>query len=370
MRRGTLEIAFAFVFTAAAAGAAVPPASEGNFVIRDFRFSTGETLPELRIRYRTLGAPRRDARGSVVNAVMVLHGTSGTGRQFLSEGFAGVLFGPGQLLDVTRYYVILPDGIGHGGSSKPSDGMRARFPRYTYDDMIAAQYRLLTEGLGVDHLRLLMGTSMGGMHAWMWAEEHPDFADGWVPLAALPAPIAGRNRAWRRMIADAIRTDPEWKGGDYQKQPPGLTRAIQLMVLMLQNPLRWQEAAPTRDEADRYLAEQIRSRLEGADANDLLYAFDASREYDPVPGLGRIARPLLAINFADDLVNPPDLGIFEKTVASVPGASFILVPESKETRGHGTHSLPAVWQAHLKTFLEGPLALPAASPGHASGSIR
>jgi homoserine O-acetyltransferase len=369
MRRTLLGFAV-LVFAAASGEAAVPRASEADFVMRDFRFGTGETLPELRIHYRTLGAPRRNARGAVDNAVMILHGTTGTGRQFLSEAFAGVLFGPGQLLDVTRYYVILPDGIGHGGSSKPSDGLRARFPGYTYDDMIAAQYRLLTDGLGVEHLRLLLGTSMGAMHAWMWAEQHPDFADGWVPLAALPAPIAGRNRAWRRMIAEAIRSDPEWKGGDYQKQPLGLSRAIQLMILMLNNPVRWQETAPTRDEADRYLAEQTRTRLEAADANDLLYAFEASRDYDPVPRLARIARPILAINFADDLINPSDLGIFEETVARVPGALFVLVPESKETRGHQTHSLPAVWQAHLKAFLEGPLALPAVPAGRASGTTR
>jgi homoserine O-acetyltransferase len=354
MRKITLALVVGLVAVSAAAADIVP--REGDFVMKDFRFSTGETLPELKIHYRTLGGPRRDPGGAVRNAVLILHGTTGTGRQFLSEAFAGALFGRGQLLDAERFFIILPDGIGHGGSSKPSDGLRTRFPRYTYDDMVTAQHRLLTEGLGVDHLRLLLGTSMGGMHAWVWAETFPEFADGWVPLAALPAPIAGRNRAWRRMILDAIRTDPEWKNGEYDKEPRGLSGAIALLVLMGGNPVQWQAAAPTRDAADRYLEDLTRNRLAGADANDLLYAFEASREYDPGPGLERIRRPVLAINFADDLINPPELGLFEKAVARVPQGRAVLVPASGQTRGHGTHSLPAVWQSHLGAFLEGPLA--------------
>ncbi len=346
-----LALAIAFSFVAARAAAAVPKPAEADWLVRDFRFASGETLPELKIHYRTLGAPTRDPKGVVRNAVLILHGTSGTGRQFFTENFAGVLFGPGQLLDPARYYLIVPDGIGHGDSSKPSDGLRARFPRYTYDDMVEAQYRLLTEGLGVGHLRLVIGTSMGGMHTWVWAEKYPSFMDGLVPLACVPTAIAGRNRAWRKMIMDDIRSDPEWKDGDYEKQPRGLTEAMNLLVLMVGSPLQWQKAAPTRDESDRYLAEQMSGRLSGADANNLLYAFDASREYDPSPALERIEKNVLAINFADDLINPPELGIMERLIPRVRHGRYVLIPGTENTRGHGTHSLPAIWQEHLHAFL-------------------
>jgi homoserine O-acetyltransferase/O-succinyltransferase len=335
----------------ATALAAVATPAEGDFVLRDFRFGTGETLPELKVHYRTLGVPRRDAKGVVRNAVLLLHGTTGTGKQFLAENFAGVLFGPGQLLDATRYYLILPDGIGHGDSSKPSNGLRARFPRYTYADMVAAQHRLLSEGLGVNHLRLVLGTSMGGMHAWVWAETYPDFVDGLVPLAAVPTQIAGRNRMLRKMILDDIRQDPQWKGGDYQRQPPGLAHALQILLVMVSSPLQWQKSAPTRDDADRFLADQLEKRLEGADANDVLYAFDASRDYDPSAGLERIPRPVLAINSADDQVNPPELGLMEALIRRVPKGRYVLLPITPETRGHGTHSYPAVWQEHLKALM-------------------
>ena len=344
-------VALAIGMAAGITRAEAPKPVEGDFVFRDFRFGTGETLPELKIHYRTWGIPRRNSSGHVENAVLVMHGTGGTGRQFAGETFAGVLFGPGQLLDAAKYFIVAPDGIGHGGSSKPSDGMHARFPRYTYDDMVTAQYRLLTEGLRVDHLRLVMGTSMGGMHTWVWAEKYPEFMDGLVPLAALPAPISGRNRAWRKVLIDSIREDPEWKNGDYDGEPHGLVTAMRIEVLMLGNPILWQKNAPTREEADRYLDEQVRTRLAGVDANDLLYAFEASRDYDPPGGLDRIRRPLMAINFEDDLINPPELQILERTVARVPRARSVLVPRSGETRGHGTHTLAAVWQAPLREFL-------------------
>ncbi len=339
-------------FVARLAGGEVPTPVQGDYVLRDFRFATGESLPDLKIHYRTLGAPRRDANGVVRNAVLILHGTTGSGAQFFTENFAGVLFGPGQLLDAGRYYLILPDGIGHGGSSKPSDGMHARFPRYTYDDMVAAQHQLLAEGLGVNHLRLVLGTSMGGMHTWVWAEKYPTFMDGLVPLACLPAPIAGRNRAWRKMISEDIRDDPDWKGGDYENQPPGLTEAVELIVLMVGSPLQWQLAAPTRDEADRDLAQQMAARLAGRDANDLLYAFEASGDYDPSSGLARIERPLLAINFADDEINPPELGILDRAIQRVRRGKAVLIPATERTRGHSTHSYPVFWQQHLRTFLE------------------
>jgi homoserine O-acetyltransferase len=284
--------------------------------------------------------------------VLVLHGTGGAGSNFLSETFAGQLFGPGQLLDAARYFIVLPDGIGHGQSSKPSDGMRLRFPRYTYDDMVAAQHRLLTEGLGVNHLFLVMGTSMGGMHTWVWGETYPGFMDGLVPLASVPTQIAGRNRVMRKMILDAIRNDPEWKNGEYQTPPrQGLMAAIHVLMLMTSSPLQWQQTAPTRDQADAFLAEQVQRRLTATDANDMLYAFDASRDYAPSAKLESIRAAVLAINSADDVVNPPELGLMEKLMPRVAHGRYVLIPTSDRTRGHGTHSLPAVWKDYLAEFL-------------------
>jgi homoserine O-acetyltransferase len=245
----------------------------------------------------------------------------------------------------------LPDGIGHGASSKPSDGLHARFPGYTYDDMVEAQYRLLTEDLHVDHLELVLGTSMGGMHTWVWGERHPDFMDGLVPLACVPAQIAGRNRMLRKMVIDDIR-DPDWNGGEYRQQPRGLKSAVQVLLFMVSSPLQWQKAAPTRDAADRFLAEQMKTRSDGVDANDFLYAFEASRDYDPSNDLEKISAPLLAINSADDQVNPPELGLMERLITRVRRGHYVLIPTSGETRGHGTHSFPAIWQNYLREFLE------------------
>ncbi|HVG44562.1 MAG TPA: alpha/beta fold hydrolase, partial [Longimicrobium sp.] len=283
---------------AGAQPAAYPAPAEGDFVIRDFAFDSGERLPELRIHYRTLGTPRRDADGIVRNAVLVLHGTTGSGANFLTPTFAGRLFGAGQLLDARRYFIILPDGIGHGRSSRPSEGLRARFPRYTYDDMVRAQSRLVSEHLRVNHLRLVMGTSMGGMHSWVWGYTHPGFMDALMPLASAPVQIAGRNRMMRRMIADAIRTDPAWRGGEYTAQPRGLAGAVHILVMMTSSPLQQQKAAPTREAADSLLERTVRRYLSTMDANDMLYAFDASRDYDPSPHLGAIRAPLLAVNSA------------------------------------------------------------------------
>jgi homoserine O-acetyltransferase len=331
--------------------AALPEPKAGDFTLRDFHFQSGETLPELRIHYRTLGEPRRDSRGSVENAVLILHGTGGSGMQFLTDHFAGVLFGPGQLLDAATHYIVLPDGIGHGGSSKPSDGLHARFPRYTYRDMVEAQHRLLTEGLGVDHLLLVLGTSMGGMHTWLWGESFPGIMDALMPLASVPAPIAGRNRMLRKMILDDIRNDPAWLGGEYRTQPPGLRCAIQVLLFLVSSPYQWQKTAPTREEADRFLDRQMAARLSGVDANDLLYAFDASRDYDPSPELGKIQAPLLAVNSADDQVNPPELGLIDRLITKVPRGRFVLLPITPETQGHGSHSYPALWQDRLRELL-------------------
>jgi homoserine O-acetyltransferase len=329
-----------------------PEPTEADLVLRDFRFASGETLPELRVHYRTLGTPHRDGRGAVANAVLILHGTTGSGANFLRPEFAGELFGKGQPLDATRYYLILPDGIGHGGSSKPSDGLRARFPQYGYRDMVAAQHRLLTEGLKVDHLRLVMGTSMGGMHTWLWGQTYPEFMDALLPLASLPTQISGRNRAWRRVVSDAIRNDPAWQGGEYRAQPPSLRTAAEMLFLMSNNPVERQKEAPTRERADRLLDEYVARTIRAMDANDVLYAIESSSDYDPGPGLGRIKAPLVAINFADDLINPPELGILECEIGRVPSGKAVVIPRGERTRGHGTHTLAAVWKEHLVRLLD------------------
>jgi homoserine O-acetyltransferase len=334
------------------AAADVPAAVEHDYVVRDFRFGSGETIPSLTLHYRTVGTPHREASGAVDNAVLILHGTGGTGAGFLSPTFGGQLFGAGQLLDATKYFIVLPDGIGHGQSSKPSDGLHARFPKYTYDDMVRSQHLLLTDGLKINHLRLVMGTSMGAMHCWIWGEMYPGFVDGLVPLASAPTAIAGRNRIMRTMIMDAITKDPAWKNGDYAKQPAqGLTGAINLLLIMTSSPLQWHRNGPTRDAADAWYEQQIASRLASTDVNDTLYQYNASREYDPSGALEKITARVLAINSADDVVNPPELGLMEKLMPRVQHGRYVLIPTSDQTRGHGTHSLPAVWGKYLEEFL-------------------
>jgi homoserine O-acetyltransferase len=321
--------------------------TEGDYLVRDFRFASGESLPSLRLHYRTLG----ELRGN--NAILVLHGTTGSGAQFLGEQFAGALFGPGQLLDASKDFIILPDGIGHGGSSKPSDGLRARFPHYGYADMVEAQRRLLVEKLGVRHLRLIIGTSMGCMHAWVWLTAQPRFVDGALPLACLPAQIVGRNRMLRRMAVEAIRRDPAWNAGDYVALPAqGLRAAMEVLFFMVSAPLRLQESAPTRDAADRLADEWIQKRMAGADANDFLYAFEASRDYDPSPGLEKIEAAVTAVNSADDEVNPPELGILEREIRKVKRGKAVVLPIGPQTRGHGTHTNAAAWKQELAELLQ------------------
>ncbi len=354
----------AILLAGTSAGASEYPApSQGDHVLRDFRFATGESMAELRIHYQTVGAPRRDDRGVVRNAVLIMHGTTGSGASLIRPEFAGELFGKGQPLDATSHYLILPDGIGHGKSSKPSDGLHARFPHYGYRDMIEAQHRLLTEGLKVDHLRLVMGTSMGGMHTWLWGQTYPDFMDALLPLASLPGQISGRNRVWRRIIIDAIRNDPAWRRGEYATQPPGLRIAAEMLFFMANNPVERQKEAPTRERADRVLDEFVARTLRTTDANDVLYAVESSADYDPAPGLERIKAPLVAINFEDDLINPPELGILEREVRRVPRGKAILMPRTDRTRGHGTHTLAAVWKEHLVALLR-----QTESPGTTSGT--
>jgi homoserine O-acetyltransferase len=331
--------------------ASYPDPDPGDFTIPNFKFESGEALPELRIHYRTLGTVHRNSAGRVDNAVLVLHGTSGSGASFLSYNFAGQLFGEDQLLDARRYYIILPDNIGHGESSKPSDGLRTKFPRYCYHDMVTAQYRLITEKLKVDHLRLVMGTSMGGMHSWLWGERYPDFMDALLPLASAPVAIAGRNRMIRRMMIDSIREDPDWKDGEYTTQPRGLDGAIFALFFMLSTPLELHRDAPTRDEADRYFDDWIAERRRHTDANDFLYQFESSRDYDPAPDLEKIRAPLFAVNSADDEVNPPELSLVNREIKRVTRGRYILIPTSEKTRGHGTHSMPEVWGVYLKELL-------------------
>jgi homoserine O-acetyltransferase len=325
---------------------------QDDFIMRNFRFTDGSVLPELRIHFTTLGRPRRDASGVVRNAVLILHGTTGNGRGFLTPTFAGELFGPGQLLDSSTHFIILPDGIGTGKSSKPSDGLRARFPRYGYEDMVTAQYRLVTEKLDLNHLMLVLGTSMGGMQSWMWAEQYPGFMSGVVPLASVPTQIAGRNRMMRRFVSQSIRSDPEWQGGNYSIQPHGLFGALEMLFMMTSSPLYLHRIAPTRESADEYIDSWIRSRLRATDANDFMYQFEASADYDPARDLEKIRAPVLAINSADDLVNPPELGLMERLIKRLPRGRYVLLPITDETRGHGTHSLPRIWKSYLGEILQ------------------
>jgi homoserine O-acetyltransferase len=323
----------------------------GDYVIKGFTFTSGETLPELRIHYITFGKPVKDARGMVRNAVLIGHGTGGSADGFLRPQFAGELFGPGQPLDATKYFIVMSDGIGHGKSSKPSDGLHAHFPHYGYTDMVTAQFRLLTEGLGVNHARLIMGTSMGGMHTWVWGEQHPDFMDALMPLASLPAQVAGRNRGWRLLGIEAIRNDPEWHGGDYQKQPAAFKTVAGMLWFVSSNPVVRQHQAPTLAQADQALDAYVADFVKTNDANDIMYALDASHDYDPGPLLEKIQVPLLAVNSADDLINPPELGILEREIKRVPHGRAVVIPLSDRTAGHQTHSLPAIWKGELERLL-------------------
>jgi homoserine O-acetyltransferase len=332
--------------------ASFPSQTERDFVITNFQFHSGQTLPELRMHYATFGKIERDGNGVVRNAILILHGTTGSCGQFLGPEFAGELFGPGQPLDVSKYFVIIPDGIGHGRSSKPSDGLRAKFPNYGYVDMVEAQYRLVTEGLGVNHLRLVMGTSMGGMHTWLWGEKHPDFMDALMPLASVPGQIAGRNRIWRRMIIDSIRNSPDWQDGNYQAQPAGLRVAAETLYLMGENPVMRMTEGPTLKQEDERLDHYVANAMAKLDANDVLYAVAASSDYDPAPELDKIKAKLLAVNSADDLINPPELGVLERGIKLVKHGQAMVIPYSDQTVGHGSHTKAVLWKKDLADLLQ------------------
>jgi homoserine O-acetyltransferase len=347
-----LALTAASVPAALAAPASFPGQQEGDFVVKDFRFHGGETLPEVRLHYTTLGTPRRDAQGHVTNAVLLLHGTSSTSRQWFLPTMGPELFGPDQPLDASRYYVILPDSLGRGGSTKPSDGLRARFPRYGYGDVVSAQHLLVTRGLGVQHLRAVVGTSMGGMHAWMWAERYPDLADGVMPIACQPTAVSGRNLIFRRILAQAIRNDPDWQNGEYKAPPRHWFHTAPLWPMMLDSPVRLQDAAPTRQASIELYDKMVEDARRDYDANDFLYWIESSWDYDPQPDLGKIKARVVAVNFADDAINPAEFTHVERLVQGVPGARFVLVPASKKTIGHLTLRLAALWKPYLEELLK------------------
>lgn len=340
------------IFSGLVLAADFPTPVEGDFIAKNFRFDTGETMSELKLHYTTIGKPERDSNGVVRNAVLIMHGTGGSGRGFLSQGFGGQLFGSGQLLDATKHYIILPDAIGCGKSSKPSDGLHMKFPKVTYDDMVRAQYQTITEGLGVNHLRLVMGTSMGAMHSWVWGEMYPDFMDALMPLASNPVEIAGRNRELRKFILNCIEQDPDFNNGEYTKPPlHGVMCAEYVLSIMTSSPLQLQKQYPTRESVDAMVDKTFPARAARADANDMIYAYESSRFYNPEPNLEKIKAPLYAINSADDQVNPPELGLSDRLIKRVKRGRFILIPISDQTRGHGTHSMPSIWSNYLAELL-------------------
>jgi homoserine O-acetyltransferase len=327
-----------------------PDQRESDVVLKDFGFASGEVLPELKIHYVTLGSAKRNAAGDIVNGVLLLHGTSGTSKNWLQPTLANELFAPGAPLDAQRYFIVIPDGIGRGDSSKPSDGLRMTFPHYRYADMVVATHRLLTEHLGLKHLRLVLGTSMGGMQAWMWGEMHPDFMDALVPIASQPIAISGRNWMYRRIGIEAIRNDPDWKGGNYEKNPKHYVYAAPISVLMTESAVHFQQIAPSREAMDA-LYRQMVEQASKLDANNQLYAIEAVMDYDPSTSLEKIKAKLLAINFADDEVNPPELGVMEREIKRIAGARFVLIPANERTHGHYSYNLAALWKQHLADFM-------------------
>lgn len=330
---------------------AYPNQKEADFIVKNFKFQSGETLPELKLHYTTVGTPHRNAQGEIDNAVLLLHGTTGTGKNFLSPSLGGQLFGPGQALDAEKFYLIMPDGIGRGGSSKPSDGLHAKFPRYGYLDVVEGQYRLVTDGLGIKRLKLVLGTSMGGMQTWLWGERYPDAMDALLPIASQPVQVSGRNMLWRRLIIEAIRNDPDWSGGEYQKQPTHFVHYLPVFNIMVESPVRLQEQAPTRAKANEMYDGLVTNFTKTIDANDYLYWFESSYDYNPGPDLDKIKARLLAVNFADDELNPPELGIMEREVPRVKNGRFVMVPAGDKTRGHMSLTQAVLWKGYVTEVL-------------------
>jgi len=341
------------LFSIPSTAANYPAPKEGDFIARDFHFDDGEKLPELRLHYATLGTPVRNANGVITNAVLLLESTSSSWKQFTSAQFGDVLFGPGQLLDATTHFIIMSDAIGNGGSSKPSNGLKGHFPHYDSHDRVVGQHRLLTEALGINHLSLVLGTSGGCMEAWVWGETYPDFMDALMPVACLPVEIGGRNRVIRHLIIDSIRSDPAWNNGDYTKEPlQGLHGAYSYLMIATGSALQWQKKYPTRELADKFADDFIQERLTSMDANDLLYSLEAARDYDPSSNLEKIKAFVMHVNTADDLMDPPELGIAEREIKRVPHGKFVLIPTSEQTRGHLTHTMAEIWKPYLQQLLE------------------
>ena len=356
-RQLTTLTAIVLLSVTALAQSTTPPATkwpikDNVYVIKNFKFGTGETLPELTLHYLTLGSPHRNATGHVDNAILLLHGTGGNRHTLMVPQFSDVLFGPGQPFDITKYFLILPDDIGQGDSSKPSDGLHMKFPQYDYDDMVRSQYTMLTEGMKVDHLRLILGTSMGCMQGWVWGETYPTFMDALAPFACYPTELAGRNRMTRYIAMESIKHDPNWKNGEYTTEPTeGLRGAEAMLLVMGSAPLQMQKNYPTRGQAEKYVDDYMARTLKSTDANDLLYYVNASRNYNPEPRLSAIVAPTLWINSADDFINPPELPIAERVLQKMPKTKFILIPISDATRGHGTHTQAKVWKDYLIEFM-------------------
>jgi homoserine O-acetyltransferase len=333
--------------------AQLPDSTEVDYELKNFSFVSGETLPVLKLHYTTLGKPVKNAKGQIINAVYIMHGTTGNSHNFTNNGFGGHLFRAGQLLDAAKYFIILPDGIGHGKSSKPSDGLHMKFPKYTYDDMIRADYTVLTQQMGINHLRLILGTSMGAMHCWVWAETYPDFMDACMANASEPVEIGGRNRITRFAAIQCVESDPTWKGGDYTEPPAaGLRGAYTSMMWMTSSPWQMQRRTPTREQAEKAYNNAAENFIRHQDANDMIYAFDASRQYNPEPNLGKIKCVFYAVNSADDECNPPEMNVMEPAIKKVQKGRYILLPITEQTSGHGTHSNPTIWGDHLKELLD------------------
>ncbi len=352
MRKFILASLAALTALSTPANAQTADGKEADAIFKDFVFASGEKLPELKIHYTTLGTPVRGKDGSVTNAVMILHGTGGTGKQFFQQQFANELFGPGQVLDTSKYFVILPDNIGHGGSSKPSDGLKMAFPKYDYDDMVIAQYRLVTEKLGVKKLKLILGTSMGCMHGFVWGTKRPEAVEKLAPFACLPVEIAGQNRMWRKLSIDAIKADPIWNNGNYTSPPlSGLRTAASLTMIAGANPLAMQAQYPTRQLAEEYTDEAFARIITRNDANDIIYQLDSSRNYNPWPLLEKMTVPTLWVNSSDDFINPSGYGIIEQAIPRLPDTRFMLIQASPETKGHGTHTWAKFWKEALAELM-------------------